>query len=260
MVFDPSLASPIAGEYGSPGSTSLGTRGKTFLKIATEIYEGLGVRTDASIERCKEWANDAYLELASIVKVPELKGSLNFLAVGGQQLYKLPNGVWTILDVQPNKPLSVTTLDWHYRRVTDLDTWRRIMDSDDLAIPFVDRGAYIKWNQLLALWPVPVSGDAFVLDFRIMPARLEADEDVPIFEEHWHKSIVDMGLAIAHMRLREFDTSAMFRNEVVATIRSKKDKEAEEEEAVIGTVSFPRSWRDLGQKLPRPSMEGRDEY
>lgn len=259
-LIDEAIATPIAGEYGLPLSSLQGARGMNLDQITAEVLAALGDRTDVAPERIKGWVNEAQQEMAGMIEFDELKGTLIFYSAADQYLYKLPKGVWTIKNVQPATPITGVDSDNYYERITDLDIWRRYMDTSALTNPLFVRGKYMKFNQLLAIWPTPISISPFVVDFTIAPRDLDLGTDVPLFEQHWHTALLDVTLYIAHTRLREYETAAQFKNQALASIREKKVKAVKEQDDVIGTLSFPKRATEIGRRLPYRGGDERDDY
>lgn len=243
-VLDPATATVLpGGPVGAPG-----TEGKNLASLRAELGLALGTRTDVSASRLNEWINDAYSEMADMLDLSELKGSLMASTVVGVQQYLLPSGVWVVRNVSTTDPVVDTYGPYGrpLRKVGDVEMWRRLPSARQITNTRLNiMSHFFQYNRVLAVYPKPNLVSPLVIDFTIKPQALVADDDCPVFERGWHVNLVDYCRYIAHKRLMEPEYAADALNQYLAGVRQKRDKRAAEFDGVVQGISSPRHEHDI---------------
>lgn len=253
-ALDESVASVLSlGDIAKPLSKSSGAQGKSLEMLRDELALMLGMRTDLTSTLLDGWINDAYAELMTTAKLEESQYSRGFLTVADVGTYLLPAQVWSISQLHPNDSVLDREFSPPFRKVLDIDEWRRLVDSSFISgSRYISRAGYfIHWNDVLGLWPNPLSAVPFTLDFVASPMPLVLDDDVPVIKPYLHGSLLMLAASIASFSLREFEVSVTFKNSYVASLREKRSQAEDKKDFVIGGLSFPRSRKELDSRLPR---------
>lgn len=219
--------------------------GKTLADMTAELQAQLGGRTDIDPARMAVWINDAYLDLASSLNLPELRASLALTILASQPLYMLPDNFDHSLSAA-----LVDTTSYAYQGGTPLDKiddlmYRRLPDLSDL--PRV----YFVFNNMLVLWPTPSQGTSVVLECEAEPMPLVNDTDSPILARAWHEGVQLLAKAKAHAGLLEPDLAQLAMNDYIAWMRRRQDKNAQEKDGMIARARGVRSLRDANRLRPR---------
>jgi hypothetical protein len=228
IALDPTTAAEApTTSIGAPKTST----GKTLASMRTELQLMLGGRGDFTPDRLNNWINDAYIDVATSLKIDELKGSLAFETVVDQSLYLLPSVV------SSTQAMAVAdSTNWNGGAPvlkTDRDTYRGLPDKS------CRPEFYFRDNDLLVLYPTPDKAYVVSLDFRIRPARLVEDTDSPILGEEWHRPILLRARQMAFDDLLEFDKALPAENSALNSVRRRTDREADEDERRVIKSSVP---------------------
>lgn len=205
--------------------------GKSLAVMRAHLQMQLGGRADVTPSMLDEWINDAYIDLATSLKLDELKGSITLSFVAGQPFYSLPASVYSIqtvgmvntLSMQGGRPLSKI----------DKASFR------DLEVSEGEPTMYFREGQMLVVYPTPDRSYSVSVDFRVMPMRLVEDTDCPILSMDFHRAILLRARSDALDDLQEFDKVPSAENSAVASVRRRNDREAAEDENRVVGSSVP---------------------
>lgn len=209
--------------------------GETLLSLRTELKKMLGNRADIDNARLNLWVNFGYVDVAASLKIDELRGSIGFPTVPGQPLYLLPNAVAAIYGAAVADSVNYPEFGGRALDKIDLAGYRSLKVITD------EPERFFRLGDLLVLWPTPVAARDLALDFWIRPQPLVVDTDSPILGYEWHESILLNARKKAFSALQEFDKALAAQNDMVASVRTKQDNKAREDENRIVLSSVPRN-------------------
>lgn len=212
----------------------LTSAGETLLSLRTELLLLLGSRNDVSPERAGLWINFSYIDLASSLDLDDLKGSLGFDLVAGQELYLLPDEVMATRDAAVIDTVTYGELGGRPLTKTDLSAYRLHSVLSD------EPREYFRERNLLVLWPTPKNIRTVALDFWIRPARLVDDTDSPILPYEWHEAILLNARKKGFAALLEFDKALAAENDFISLVRRKTDRDEREDKGRVVLSSVPR--------------------
>lgn len=236
IAIDPATAAaaPVV-TAGNP----LVSQGRTFLEFQNELISSLGDRDDISLDRIKRWVNNAYVDMATSLALPELRSSFVISVVANQPFYLLPNTVETIYKAAIADTTAYSTDGGIDLFKIDFDIYRKYINLTD------DVTSYFQYGKVLVLYPTPSRAVSVVVDYQIRPADMVNNTDSPIVPVEWHEGIDLLALAKAHHKLQEYEASAIARNEYVAFVRRRKDTIAQQRTGSIAAMRRVGSHDDL---------------
>lgn len=225
------------GTLGAPAAAG----GMTLAQLREELRSQLGNRQDVLPARLDLWINFAYTDLWTSLPLEEQKASVGFSTVAEQPFYLLSDVVGSIEEVA----VSQTTHPaggWSLRKI-DLGAWRRMAVADP-----AEPSEFFRHNSVLVLDAAPDEVYDVTLDFRLLPAFLEADGDVPLLSRQWHEGIILMAKAKAEHALGEEQRALVADNAAVGFVRRRSDTTSEEDRGRIVGSSVPGRGRDLTRR------------
>lgn len=240
-VLDPSTAAaaPVL-TLGAPKTNY----GKTLLALRTRLQRQLSNRDDLDATVFDELINDAYIDICSSLKLPELLGSYTFNTLVGQPLYMLPDSVEYIRHVSIVDSTLYAMYGGRPLEKIDLDAYRKepVLQAEPMD--------FFRENEMLVLYPTPNSIKTISVDIKIEPQPLVADTDSPILPVAFHEVILKAARAKAYEETSEFDLAALADNAWIGLLRRKEDPLAEEETGRLVRSSVPRRSSDLFRARP----------
>lgn len=209
----------------SPLGAPLTSEGWTLLDFRTELRSALGNRTDVVDDRLDLWINTAYIDLATSLNLPTLKGSLQFDLVGDQPFYILPPQVFAVEGVSVEKTGQV----WpeHGGRPLEGTThadWRTLPGlTDDVVTKFFTHG-----RDVLVIYPTPLIVLPVNIEFWIRPDYMTLDVHSPIIPVEWHENIFLSARAKGHRILMEQGSANEAENDLAVAVRKREDPKSVE--------------------------------
>lgn len=219
-VLDPSLAQAAPATLVGAPLTNVGA---TLAGMRAEIEALVGERDDVDSDRIDLWINESYTDLYTSLDIDEGRASIALTTVAGQGLYLLPSVVFSLLGVSLVLPERENPNGGRPLEKIDLEAYRAQPLRED------DPDAFFRYGQLLVLWPTPLDARVLGVDFRVRPVWLTQDTDSPALGVEWHETIKLGARRRAHSAIREFDLAIAAEQEYIASIRRRKDREAEED-------------------------------
>lgn len=239
IAFDPATAAAApASTLGAP-LTSIGW---TFADYQVRLLEELGNTADATLVRRKLWINDAYKHLLGLLKMQEMKGTIEQATVAAQPLYLVPSNVRSVLRVGVIDDETYTTQGGRKLTLIDEHSYRMLPDTDAEPV------SYFRYGRMLVLYPTPDDVRTMIWEVVARPASLVDDTDSPIVPEEFHEAILLRAKHVGFRALRRYTDAAAAQNDFVSTIRFLRDAEADEEEDKQASVIPIRSARQLRQR------------
>lgn len=220
-------------------STNVGapvpSNGMTLLDFDQELNARLLGRTDVSATRRRLFINQAYTDVCTSLKLPELQASIEIPLVANQFMYLLPPSVYSIV--------SAAAIDSD----EDPNYGGRPLDMSDLGVfrsrPLMDDRPreYFHYTGMLVVWPTPAETGTMVIDFRIRPTWMTNDAHCPLLYVEWHEGILLKARHKALNALQEWDAAMLANNDFVQFMRARQDVLAVENENMTMRSSVPRS-------------------
>ena len=220
-VLDPSTAAAAPTTTAGNPLTSVG---ETLSTLRTELDLQLGDRSDITNARLDSWINWAYRNVAAMLDIKELYGSVSFALVASpaQPFYSIPVQVAWI------KRLSVIDASTY-----PVDEGRELAMIDEaeyrkLRVLVDEPTAYFRWRRMVVIWPTPEVVRTCALDFKVRPNDLVATTDSPILPVEFHEPIL---LSARHRGLRSlmnWKDALPAMNDFLAAIRPLLNTDAAE--------------------------------
>lgn len=227
-VLDPTqaAAAPVT-TVGAP----LVSTGETLASIQTELLLRLGSRTDISTPRLSAWINKGYRNVAGMLTLKELEGSIGLSLVAAQPFYALPLCVSFIkrLGVQDSVHYNV----WQGRELGMIDQARYRNLPEETNPPT----AYFRQARMVVIWPTPDTAYTAPLDFKVRPNDLVNATDSPLLPTEFHHAIILQAHVVALGALLNWTDQAKVRNEFVTEIKPLLNTDAEESSGQNAVVS-----------------------
>lgn len=247
LDLDPSTA--IAAPIITDGAPLTGF-GHTLAQLRSELVLSQGNRGDVEPPQLNTWINDAYLLIASGLKLKETKGAFLFTTVSDAYLYKLPSQVRYTTGAS-----LVDSTDFPFYGGKPLDkideqTFRRLPEDTD---NFPEK--YFIYGNLLGVWPAG-QGSNVVVEYALRPQALVQDDDSPILPLEWHRGLLLKAKTFAYADLEEWDNRDRAQNDYVSFLREIGDPEAEEKTSQV--AAFRRVNRRDQINRYRPQRERGD--
>lgn len=246
-VIDPAAAAPAPATVIGAPKTNVG---KTFLEMQTRLARQLINRTDVTPDMRKEWINDAYIDICSSLKLPELFGSFAITTIVDQPFYMLPDIVEYLRQAAVVDPVTYSFYGGRPLTKITLETYRKQPDETDAV------ASYFREGEVFVVWPTPDSITTIAVDVKVQPAPLVDDTDCPIIPIQFHEVILKAARAKAFDDLQEFDRAALAENSWISLLRRKEDPLAEEETTLLVGSSVPRRASDLIRSRSRRDPDG----
>lgn len=224
--------------FGEP----LTSQGKTLDGMLTELVLQLAGRTDITPERLTTFLNDAYIDLATSLKLPELNATLTFETAIGQELYLMPEQVFATYEAAIVDPVTYSIRGGQPLDKISLDAYRA------LPVKSGEPEVYFLHDGMLILWPTPSQIRTVAVDFQGRPLPLAAGTDSPILGREWHEIVFKMAREKAFAAILEFNLAAMVEADWTKQFARKKDPLAAEEQGRMVGSSVPRSLSDLKRR------------
>jgi hypothetical protein len=234
-LLDPSIAAaaPVV-----TAGTPLTSVGETLLSLRSELLLQLSSRTDADATRINRWINWAYRNLAAMLKLSELKASMQLNLAVGQPFYLLPVQVRSIQAVS-----MADAIDYANKGIklflSNEDEYRR--QSDRSGTP----QNYFRFGRMLVVYPDPDTLFPIYLEFLIRPKDLVADTDSPILPQEFHESLLLYARHKAWRSLRNYQEASLAKNDFLTELRPLIDTDGEEAQQAPSGLTVARSANDL---------------
>lgn len=233
--FDPSLAeaAPVT-TIGAPVLNN----GMTFLELQTELGDQTGDRDDLAAARIKRFINWAYQNLAGMVQMKELYGSIVIETVVNQPFYLLPKQVSFI------KRAAYINSDL-------LDEGSELAMLDEAAyrnLPAIDSAeihSYLRVGRMLVLYPAPSQEWDLTLDVKIRPDDLATDLQCTLLPPEFDEAHLLMARARLFRSTRQYKESAQAQNDALAVLRPLLNTDAEELDGAEFSLAPARSWSQM---------------
>lgn len=217
--------------------------GETLATFRAELKPQI-IRGDVADPRLDKWLNLAYRHVAAMITLNEMMGSLAINTADGQPLYTLPEAVAWIKQIPLSDPTLFPYAGGRNMGMIDLNGYR-----DLPALPsfgnFYGPYKYFRFGRLLVLWPTPNAVKSVIIDFRVRPSDMTADNHSPILPKEWHEGILLRARYVAFRSLQMFDKAAIAQNDFVASIRELLNTDAEEISGKEASFSPARSLRAM---------------
>jgi hypothetical protein len=217
--------------------------GKTLAQLRDELKVSLGNRDDYSPLQANTWINDAYLLIASGIKLAETSFGFSFNTIIGQPFYLLPAAVQYTEQLSLGDSADFPVYGGVPIQKIDQQIYRQLPDTD--TDPRGITKAAFRFNRMLVVWPTPVSVHPIYVEGRVRPAPLTNDLDSPILPLEWHRNLLLKAKSFAQEDLEEFDNSERAQNSYVRNLREMGDPQAEEEADGLHTMRPVRRLSDL---------------
>lgn len=225
-------------------ATTLGaplvSTGETLASLLTELLLQLGNRDDTTIGsgRPTAWINKAYRNVAAMLTIKELDGSLGLNFVANQPFYLVPVQVAWIKRLGVSDPTNYKI--WQGRELdpTDLTTYRNYQP---LVAP---PRSYFRYRRMVVVWPTPDAAYTAPLDFRVRPDDLVNLTDSPLLPIEFHNAILLQSRVVALRALLNWADAMKAQNDFVSEIKPLINTDAAEAAApyaVVGAVRHTRS-------------------
>lgn len=220
----------------------LTSTGKTLDGMLTELVLQLVGRTDIDPARITTFLNDAYIDLATSLKLPELNGTYTFETVIGQHLYLLPTQMFATYGAAIVDPVNYSYYGGQPLDKIDLDAYRGLPDRSD------QPENYFLHSGMIVLWPTPNAIKTIAVDFQARPLPLAANTDSPVLGVEWHEIIQKMAREKAFEAVLEFQLAALMEASWTKQFARKKDPLAAEDTGRLVGSSVPRTLNDLKRR------------
>ena len=241
----PGTATVIAGgPYGAPAVSGY----KDLSTLRSELFYDLGSRTDIGNAQLDRYINDAYIDLATSLDIPEPKVSFAFTAVVEQPFYKLPSGVGAIRAVSVHDA-SDEDAGWRLTVHADASEWRMLANQKG-----VPRKAF-REQGVLILWPMPDSGYVVVVDAKVEPVKLTDPMTFPIFSQQYHEPLLKLAKSKAWDSLQNDEKTLTSEAAASRLINRKTNAEAGTEQNMTASLRPVFTERGLRQLRDRTDRE-----
>lgn len=232
------VAAPVT-TLGAP----LTSVGETLSSLRSELFLQLGSRADTDNPRLNKWLNWAYRNLAGMLKLGELKGSLRIDLVVDQPFYKVPIQVRSVIN------LSVRDSTRYYKGGINLlksDEYEYRRYADNAATkPYLSPLNWFRFGRMLVVFPDPVYVLPVDMEFWIRPDDMVADTDSPILPPEFHEPLLLHARHRAFRSLRLYTEAKEAENDFLVALRPLIDNDAEEEAEAPRGLTVARKASDL---------------
>lgn len=200
--------------------------GETLASLRTELKLQV-IRNEVGDPRYNSWINLAYRHLAAMITLNEMMGSLAINTVASQPLYTLPTAVAWIQQIPLSDPALFPYTGGRNMGMIDLSGYRELPDLPAWGNQFGPY-KYFRFGRLLVLWPTPTAAKSVIIDFRVRPTDLTADNHSPILPQEWHEAILLRARYVAFRSLQMFEKVGPALNDFVTHIRDIENTDAAE--------------------------------
>lgn len=246
-VLDPSTAATAPSTTVGAPLTSVG---ETLASMQTELVAQLQARADvaAATTRMTKWINWGYLNIAQMLDLTELWGSVGLSLVASQPLYKIPTVVSWIKRIGLEDLTDYPDTGGFEMEMIDEPTYRMLPDSSTFGTlsPLIPQ-KYFRFGRMVVLWPTPDTTYTAALDFRVRPANLANPTDSPILPSEFHEAIFYAGKERACRALKLYQDAAVAQNDKLSVLRPLLNTDAEERTAMHMSLAPVRSRSQLYQ-------------
>jgi hypothetical protein len=217
--------------------------GETLGSLRAELIIELGSRNDVDAPRVDKWINWAYKNLAGMLKLQELKGSLVVNLVVDQPFYLLP------IQVRSIRQLSVRDSTRYYKGGVNLiesneDEYRRQADNATYK-PYLSPLNWFRYKRMLVFFPDPVAVLPVDVDFWVRPDDLVGDTDSPLLPPEFHEPLLLHARHRAWRSLRNYVEAKQAANDFLQALRPLIDTDAEEAAEAPHGLTVVRRASDL---------------
>lgn len=219
--------------------------GLSLLDMREELVTLWGNREDVDGARVDRWINQAYLDLATMIKLPDLLVSLQLPLVASQPLYILPDVVFALV--------RVSVLDEDYENYegrlleqVSVDGYRKLVTDEGMV------SRYFRQGSLLGVWPTPDQMNNLALEFYMRPQPLVEDTDCSILPREWDEAILLGARYRGFDSLMEWENASVAENRYLQFIARRQDRaQIEEGNEVPSRVIKSSTGRYRNPRLPR---------
>lgn len=212
--------------------------GMTFLEMQTELGDQTGDRDDLTTTRNKRFINWAYQNLAGMVQLKELYGSVTINTDADQPFYLLPKQISFI------KRASYINTDL-------LDEGSELAMIDEAAyrnLPATDESephSYLRVGRMLVIYPTPDDDWNVTLDVKIRPDDLVADTDCTLLPPEFDEAHLLMARSRLFRSVRQYKEAAQAQNDALGILRPLLNTDAEELDGAEFSLAPARKWSQL---------------
>lgn len=246
-IIDPGTAATAPATTLGVPKTSVGM---TLGSMEARLARQLAGRGDVDSPFLQAMINDAYVDVCSSLKLPELFGSFALTTVVDQPFYMLPDIVEYIREAAVVDPTLYSFFGGRPLTKITLDTYRK--EPDEVGPP----AGYFREGEVFVLYPTPDAIVTVGVDVKLQPAPLVNATDSPIVPIQFHEVILKCARAKAFDELQEFELHAAAENSWISLLRRKEDPLAEEQSTLLVGSSVPRRARDLIRPKSRRDPDG----
>lgn len=241
-ALDPSTAAAAPVSTAGAPLTSIGD---TLASIRAELQLDLGGSGDLDVPRMNKWINWAYRNLAAMLKLKELEGSLVINLVVDQPFYNVPIQVRSIrqLSVRDSTRYAKGGINLHE---SDVYEYRRQPDNAYFK-PYESPLNWFRFGRMLVFFPDAVYVLPVDVEFWIRPDDLVDDTDSPILPPEFHEPLQLLALhrGFRARRLRAEAKEAY--NDFLTALRPIIDTDGEEESEAPRGLTVARKASDLNR-------------
>lgn len=232
MPFTELDESTAAAAFVTTSGACLTSVGETLGSLRDELLLQLASRDDVSPERLNMWINWAYLNVASMLDLKELRGSSTVALVADQPLYLIPPQVAAAHRLSIVQDESQSAYEGRELTLTDFDMYRML--PPETAVP----SDWFRWRRMVVVYPTPDAAYTAALDYRVRPDPLVEDDDSPLLPQEFHEAILLSARHRAFRSLMSYQQAQQAMNDFLVCIRPLMDAAAEERGATP-SKTFP---------------------
>ena len=230
------------------GAPVFGDKGMELQDYREELLAQLQGRTDlvegGVYTRLDRFINWGYKNIAGMLDLQELWASFAQPTVADQPFYNLPAAVAWMRTVNLDRGDNTQIGEGELAQI-DLQTYRTLLDSDEVAMTPQEPLAQFRFGRVLVLWPTPDDVYSLAVDCRIRPLDLVEEQDCSLLPEEYDEAILYAALERAWRALRNPQAAAVAANDKLTVMRPLLDSDAEERASMLRGFAPARSRADL---------------
>jgi hypothetical protein len=240
-VLNPATAATAPSTTAGAPLTSVG---ETLLSLRTELALELGSRDDLAAARYNGWINQAYRNVAGMLTLKELSGSVALSLVSAQPFYLLPVQVASVIRLSISDTTNYPVTEGRELEMIDEASYRTFPVVDDESPT-----AYFRWRRMIVVYPAPDAFYTAPLDFRVRPDDMTADTHSPLLPQEFHEPILLSARYRGLRSLQLYADAATALNDFLVVMRPLINTDAIElstQNAVVSPVKSgmgSRVWR-----------------
>jgi hypothetical protein len=241
-LLDPSTAAAApATTAGDP----LPSIGETLSTARTELFLELGSPGNAPNVlggRLDRWLNWAYRSMMSSLKIKECFASVTRALVVDQPFYALPRAVASVRRVSVINAAIYSSGGRPLLPISE-EQYTRLPDADAEPTNYFRYGRGD--SRMLVVYPDPTYVRTIIIDFRIRPEDLTADNHSPILPQEFHEAWLLKARWRAFRSLRDKVNARIAKNDYLDAIREIESTDADEDGQLPAGVSFIKNPKHL---------------